>query len=142
MDGIRCAPRGMFWCARCATWRSELRPDSGWCEVCVRRERLTDYEWRCAEAMEIMSDEDRFVYENTEAKRAPRKTILCPSIAAVREMAREKGVPFEVEWARAEEEYCLKCVNRDMNALKKRLSRMREKTGTNPRKGRKKKQRM
>ena len=135
MDESGCTLGEMFWCVRCATWRSELRPDSGWCEVCVRRERLIDYEWRCAEAMELMSEEDRFTYENTEAKRAPRKAIACPPVEAVREMAREKGVPFEIEWARVEEEHCLKCVKRDMNASKKRLSRMREKTGTNPRKG-------
>ena len=132
---LRCYVSKLVWCDECAIWRSRIDKD-GRCRVCAMRERLAGREAACAEALAAMTPEQRAVYDENEAKRGtrrfparpkPRIAGSCPISRYERERAKAAYLLDIEEW----EHRRLKL---PYDAAKTRLRRMREVTGTNPRK--------
>ncbi|RDB63652.1 hypothetical protein [Eggerthella sinensis] len=130
---LRCCRTRLVWCDECASWRSALDRD-GRCRVCRMRSQLAGREAACAGALAAMTPEQRAVYAESESRRAtrsfpprPRKRESCPVSRYEREKARAAYLLELEEW-----EYRRALL--PYNAAKTRLRRMREATGTNPRK--------
>lgn len=133
---LRCYRPKLVWCDECASWRSYLNKRTGKCRVCSMQDRLAGREWACAEALESMTPEQRTVYEESESLRQtrrppawpkPRKRESCPVSLYERAKAEE-------DHFRAIEQWEYRRLELPYNAAKTRLRRMREVTGTNPRK--------
>lgn len=132
---LRCCRTRLVWCDECATWRSALDRD-GRCRVCRMREQLAGREAACAEALAAMTPEQRAVYAESEAKRSTRRFPSRP-----RPAKRESCPMSRYERDKAQAEYLLdlekweyRRLKLPYDAAKTRLRRMREVTGTNPRK--------
>lgn len=133
---LRCCRVRLVWCAECASWRSETDRRTGRCRVCRMREQLAGREAACAEELAAMTPAQRAVYETSEAKRGTRPASLGP-----RPRKRESCPASRFERDRAEAAYLLdledweyRRLKLPYDAAKKRLQRMREVRGTNPRK--------
>lgn len=132
---LRCYRARLVWCDECATWRSALDKD-GRCRVCRMRGQLAGREAACAEALAAMTPEQRTVYAESEAKRSTRRFPPRP-----KPEKRESCPVSRYERAKAEAAYLLdieewehRRLKLPYDAAKTRLRRMREVTGTNPRK--------
>lgn len=131
--------RELQWCDRCANWRTVLDDRTGWCRVCGLRDRSEKYEVSCFEALLAMNPEDRDLYAETETQRQSRKISPKPKrcqFAMGADTALESEEEIDAAYFTALEEWECERLNRLCNATKTRLRRMREKTGSNPRKGR------
>lgn len=133
---LRCCRVRLVWCAECASWRSEVEPKTGRCRVCRMREQLAGREAACVEEYAAMTPEQRAVYDANEARRGTRPSSLGP-----RPRLRESSPLSRHERDRAKAAYLLDLEEWEhrrcrlpYNAAKKRLQRMREVRGTNPRK--------
>lgn len=131
---LRCYKPRLVWCDECATWRTYTNDRTGRCKVCSMSEQLRGRETACAEALSQMSIKDRLIYEESEAKRGtrklprrPQKTESCPISMYERKRA-------EASYLIALEQWEYDCRKLQYDAAKTRLRRMREKSGTNPRK--------
>ena len=133
---LRCYKSQLVWCVECASWRSRISPKTGQCRVCQMRDQLAGREEACAEVWEQMNAEQRAIYSNAEALRStrttslaprPRKQASCPVSLYQRRKAEERYLLDLEEW-----EY--RRVLLPYNAAKKRLQRMRQHLGQNPRK--------
>lgn len=132
---LRCCRTRLVWCDECACWRSAIDLD-GRCRVCRMREQLAGREAACAEALAAMTPEQRAVYADSESRRAtrsfqprpkPTKRESCPVSRYERDKA-EAAYLIELE------EWEYRRLKLPYDAAKTRLRRMREVTGTNPRK--------
>lgn len=127
---------GMSWCDSCATWRTSLSERTGRCRVCEMRERIAGREAACAEALAAMTPEQRRVYERTESARGSRKAMPPrPRKPGARAMGRSDAARAEKRWLAEMERWEYLREKRIYDAAKTRLRRMREATGSNPRKG-------
>ena len=137
---LRCYQSRLVWCVECASWRSRVSPKTGRCRVCQMREQLRGREDACTQVLEQMSEKQRRTYLDAESLRHTRSTSLEP-----RPQKRASCPVSMYERAKAEEQYLLdleeweyRRVLLPYNAAKKRLQRMREHVGDNPRKKSKK----
>lgn len=125
-------------CPSCGEARSKegrWRETTGICDVCRMRDQLRDAQYRQAKAYASLTAEQRQVYDRTQAQvgdsglpprpTAPRTAGLAPNKA---QRLRELHAIDVERWEKA-------CLRRQINAAKTRTKRMREKSGTNPRKG-------
>lgn len=133
---LRCCRVRLVWCAECASWRSEVDRRTGRCRVCRMREQLAGREAACVEEYMAMTPAQRKAYDKEEAKRGTRPSSLGP-----RPAKRASCPVSRFERDRAESAYLLDLEEWEhrrallpYNAAKKRLQRMREVRGTNPRK--------
>lgn len=130
---LRCYVPRLVWCDECATYRSRLDAD-GRCRVCAMRERLAGREAACAEALAAMTPEQRAVYAESESKRATRRFPPRPNKRACCVVSRYQRDKAEADHLLAIEEWEYRRLKLPYDAAKTRLRRMREVTGTNPRK--------
>ncbi|MCB6311791.1 hypothetical protein [Gordonibacter pamelaeae] len=133
---LRCYVTRLVWCDECAAWRSWVDPRTGRCRVCRMRDQLSGREAACAEELAEMTPAQRAVYDKSEAQRGTRPSSLGP-----RPRKRESCPVSRFERDRAEAAYLLDLEEWEYrrfklpyDAAKKRLQRMREVRGTNPRK--------
>ena len=126
-------PSQMEWCDLCSTWRTKLDERTGWCRVCLMRKRYRNREEACLEALEAMKPKERERYLETETQRQMRVAPPKPKKAPAGSSDERENA--EADYLAAVEEWELAKYKRLYDASKTRLRRMREKTGTNPRKG-------
>lgn len=125
----------LAWCDECATWRTSVSERTGRCRVCEMRHRTEGREAACAEALAAMTPEQRSLYASTESRRGTRKKAdPMPKRPDTRPMGRFEAVRAERAWHAAVEEWELRRAKLPYDAAKTRLRRMREATGSNPRK--------
>ena len=132
---LRAPVWGLVWCDECATWRTSVSERTGRCRVCEMRHRTEGREAACAEALAAMTPEQRALYASTEARRGTRKRPekVPPPIIPDNATEREAEL-IRARYAAAVEEWEWRSLKLSYDAAKTRLRRMREKTGTNPRK--------
>lgn len=133
---LRCSLTQLVWCNECARWRSHTSTKTGQCKVCRMRDQLAGREAACAETLAAMTQKQRAVYTAQEAGRGTRKSSLKP-----RPKKRESCSVSRYERSKAEaayqldlEEWEYRSLKLPYDAAKTRLRRMRQVTGTNPRK--------
>lgn len=133
---LRCYKSRLVWCVECASWRSRINPKTGRCRVCQMRAQLQGREEACADVWAQINESQKAAYTNTESLRHTRTTSLEP-----RPKKRASCPVSRYERAKAEEQYLLDLEEWEYrrallpyNAAKKRLQRMREHLGQNPRK--------
>ena len=133
----RCIRTRLVWCRECAGWRSSVDA-AGRCRVCRMREQLAGREAACAEVYSRMSPEQRAVYSSSEAKRGTRPSSLepRPRMRASCPVSRYQRDRVRTDYLLALEAWEHRRLELPYNAAKKRLQRMREVLGENPRKGR------
>ncbi|RDB68744.1 hypothetical protein [Eggerthella sinensis] len=124
----------LVWCDKCATWRTSIDKRTGWCRVCTMREQLTRREEACADALASMPPRQRAIYEKTEAERATRRLPPHPSMRYLSPASPAERCEEEAAYLEAMETWECRVLKLRYDAAKTRLRRMREKTGTNPRK--------
>lgn len=133
---LRCFTRKLEWCNTCATWRSTISPKTGKCAVCRKKEQLESAKFRTADAYAQLPAEHRETYAESLAIRTttfpprPKKQGSCPVSRYYRSKAEEQYLRDLERWEVA-------CLTRLVDAEKQQTKRMREKTGTNPRKNKK-----
>lgn len=130
---LRVPAWGLVWCDECASWRSSVDRD-GRCRVCAMRERLAGREAACAEALAAMTPEQRSVYAESEAKRATRRFMPRPVRRRTDGMGLFEAAKADRDWHIDLERWEYRRLKLPYDAAKTRLRRMREVTGTNPRK--------
>lgn len=131
---LACDGTVFVWCDRCATWRTGLNGRTGWCRICTMREQLRGREQACAEALAAMSASARAVYEKTEAERQTKRLPPHPVKRYVPPSADGRRNVEEARYLAEMEEWEYRVLKLRYDAAKTRLRRMREKTGSNPRK--------
>lgn len=133
---LRCYRSRLAWCDDCASWRTYVSERTGKCRVCSMRDRISGREDACAEALAAMNPEQRCIYDENEALRqtrrqpsrpAPKKRESCP-------VSRYERAKADEDYLRSIEQWEYRRLELPYNAAKTRLRRMREVTGTNPRK--------
>lgn len=130
---LRLYVRKLEWCNTCATWRSTISPKTGKCAVCRKKEQLESAKIRTADAYAQLPAEHRETYDENLAIRTttfpprPKKQGSCPVSRYYRSKAEEQYLRDLERWEVA-------CLTRLVDAEKQQTKRMREKTGTNPRK--------
>lgn len=130
---LRCHVPKLAWCDDCATWRGYLDAD-GRCRVCRMKDQLQGREAACADAMAAMDPTTRRIYEDAETKRQSRRLPLKPRKHESCPMSRYERSKAETRYLLDIEDWQYQCLKLQYDAAKTRLRRMREKTGTNPRK--------
>lgn len=128
------ASSDLVWCTNCATWRTKLNTRTGWCRVCTMREQLKNREDACADALALMEPADRAVYEDTEVERQTRHLPPLPTKRFIETSENDEPAEEEARYLADLEEWQYHMLKLRYDAVKTRLRRMREKTGTNPRK--------
>lgn len=107
---------------------------TGFCEVCRMRDSLAEARWAQSEAYASLSPRQRAVYDATEAKvgrsRLPPKPPQ-PKLSGLDAHRRQRA---EDLYAIDVERWQMRCLKLLTDATKQRTKRMREKSGTNPRK--------
>lgn len=131
---IRCVEASFVWCDHCATWRTRLNGRTGWCRICTMREQLRGRERACSEALAAMPPSARAVYEKTEAERQTKRLPPHPVKRLVSTAPDGRPRMEEARYLAEMEEWEYRVLKLRYDAAKTRLRRMREKTGTNPRK--------
>lgn len=131
---LRFYTSSLVWCPRCATWRTSLNARTGNCPVCTKHEQLLKGEWRISQSLKKLDEAQRITYLNQETRRGPRSIPSKPT----RKQAHHRQSAYQA--AKAEELYLieiekweLRCLELRINADKKRLERIRAKSGDNPR---------
>lgn len=132
---LRCVRWDLVWCSHCSSWRSAVDIQTGRCRVCREQVKLADAKERCERELRRLSDEQRAGFEDGRRWRGskkplppkPRMPASSPASAYERKRARRHYLLAMEEW-----EY--QRARRPYNAEKKRLQRIREILGTNPRK--------
>lgn len=124
----------LVWCDRCATWRTSVSKSTGWCRVCTMREQLVRREEACADALATMKPCERAIYEKTEAERATKRLPPYPCKKYVPASQQSERSAEDARYLEAIETWECRVLKLRYDAAKTRLRRMREKTGTNPRK--------
>lgn len=124
---------GLVWCDECACWRTTLNKD-GQCRVCDMQNRLAGREAACADTLALMTIAQRSVYEESESKRASRRMLPRPKRAHTESMGYFEASKADRDWYVAIERWEYARLKLQYDAAKTRLRRMREVTGTNPRK--------
>lgn len=124
----------LVWCDKCATWRTSISKNTGWCRVCTMREQLVRREEACADALATMMPHDRAIYEKTEAERATKRLPPCPTKKYLPASQQSERSIEDARYLEAMETWECRVLKLRYDAAKTRLRRMREKTGTNPRK--------
>lgn len=133
---LRCFRSQLEWCPVCATLRSHLSPSTGQCRVCSKRKQYDKGECRVSEALEQLTPKERLIYEEEEAKRGSRKLPRKP-LKPLRQGSLYERQKTEEAYLLAIERWEIRCLDLKIDANKTRLKRIREKTGSNPRKKRK-----
>lgn len=125
----------LVWCSSCAHLRTAVNPYTGKCRVCSKREQLQKSEWRVSDALSSLPCNLRHEYNLQETKRlsgTPPKPVRKKVSSDPRYRFRYMRELYR--YAREIELWEIKCLDRRINANKKRLERIRNKLGTNPRK--------
>lgn len=131
---LACDTVQLVWCDRCATWRTSLNTRTGWCRVCSIREQLAGREDACREALTLITAKERALYEKTEAERQTRKLPPHPVKRFVSPTAQGQRSREEAAYLASVEDWEYRVLKLRYDAAKTRLRRMREKSGSNPRK--------
>lgn len=131
---LRCYKRKMSWCPVCATWRSTLSDKTGMCRVCSKKKMLEDGEMRVSQELEKLTLEQRAEYNDQEVHRRTRCIPLKPIKLKVDPKNHYKYAKEEERYLREIEAWEIKCLDLRIDANKTRLKRIRQKSGSNPRK--------
>ena len=131
---LRCFVSKLTWCNQCAKWRVTVSERTGNCRVCAKREMLERSEERITEALEQLDLDQRAVYLQGEAKRGSRKMPPKPQKQASKVGSMYARKRAEEQHQKDLEQWEIACLDRQINANKTRLKRIRQKSGTNPRK--------
>lgn len=125
---------GMEWCPVCATWRTGINA-RGLCPVCQKRANIEAEEARCAEELAAMDPAQRASFEAAEGRRGSAKPPgRMPRRRRTDGMGLFAASKAEQEWLAAMEAWQLERLQREYDAAKQRLRRIRRVRGTNPRK--------
>lgn len=131
---LRFCASSLVWCPRCATWRTALNARTGDCPVCAKREQLLRGERRISQSLKRLDEAQRAAYLSQETRRGPRSIPSKPA----RKQGHHRQSAYQA--AKAEEAYLVeiekwevRCLEMRINADKKRLERIRAKSGDNPR---------
>lgn len=130
---LRCYKQKLQWCPMCANWRATVSPKTGICRVCSKRQMLEAGEDRVSEALEQLSIDQRAEYNDQEVHRISKMPPK-PTKKKVDTKSRYLSAKEEERYAREIEAWQIKCIDLRIDANKTRLRRIREKSGTNPRK--------
>lgn len=131
---LRCYKRKMSWCPVCATWRSTLSDKTGMCRVCSKKKMLEDGEMRVSQELEKLTLEQRAEYNDQEVHRRTRRIPPKPIKLKVDPKNHYKYAKEEERYLREIEAWEIKCLDLRIDANKTRLKRIRQKSGSNPRK--------
>lgn len=133
---LRCCKIQLVWCSGCANYRSSVNPRTGRCRVCQMRDQLAGREAACVEEYKAMSPTQRATYDREEARRGTRPSSLGPrpQMPASSPMSRYERDRAKATYLLELEAWEYRRLELPYLAAKKRLQRMREKRGTNPRK--------
>lgn len=131
---LRCYKRKMSWCPVCATWRSTLSDKTGMCRVCSKKKMLEDGEMRVSQELEKLTLKQRAEYNEQEVHRRTRRIPLKPIKLKVDHKNHYKYAKEEERYLREIEAWEIKCLDLRIDANKTRLKRIRQKSGSNPRK--------
>lgn len=132
---LRCFKSELKWCPSCAKMRASVSPVTGICRVCSKQHNKEEGEWRVSKALEQLTQEERIEYARQEARRGRRHMPPKPVKRVINPKHRYLYTKEEDRYAREVELWEIRCLDLDINANKTRLKRIREKLGTNPRKG-------
>lgn len=131
---LRFCASSLVWCPRCATWRTALNARTGDCPVCAKREQLLRGERRISQSLKRLDEAQRAAYLGQETRRGPRSIPSKPT----RRQDHHRQSAYQA--SKAEEAYLveiekweIRCLEMRINADKKRLERIRAKSGDNPR---------
>lgn len=130
---LRAHVSDLEWCAECAAWRSTVSPRDGRCDVCRMRASLERAERRAARALRALTPDERESYMATEPRRRSKPPPR-PRMPASSPMSRYQRAKAADLHAREMERWETACLEQRAAAARKRLERMREKAGANPRK--------
>lgn len=131
---LDCPSAQFVWCDKCATWRTRLNVRTGWCRVCTAREQLRGREEACAEALFLLKPNERAIYEKTEAERQTKRLPPHPVKRFVPPIESGKRSEEDARYLAEVEEWECRVLKLRYDAAKTRLRRMRQKSGSNPRK--------
>lgn len=136
---LRCRTTRLVLCCECGSYRSAVDKRHGKCRVCRMRDQLQGREWACGEEMARMTPEQRDVYERNESRRGTKPSSLGPRpvLGESCVLSRYERQKAKTAYLLALEEWEYRRLMLPYDAAKKRLQRMREVTGTNPRKSKK-----
>lgn len=130
---LRCHKSRLQWCNTCATWRATVSPNTGECAVCRKREQLSKAKARTADAYRSLSADQRSVYAESMTSRSTKHRKR-PVKRASNPMSRYDRAKAHDDYMRDLERWEIDYLDREINAEKTLLKRMREKVGSNPRK--------
>lgn len=126
-------------CPKCSQARSRLgkwQDRTGFCEVCRLRASYEKALYDQAEAYADLTQEQRYRYDREQARTGRSEVPPRPKMPQTFGMSAPRARRAEELHAIEVERWEVKYLTRLLNAAKKRTQRMRELSGTNPRKGR------
>jgi len=131
---LRCFESTLVWCSECASWRTALSPKTGYCKICAMRQQIKGREDECTRVLAVMDQQQRLRYEESEKRRHTRTIPIKPHKQITLNMSHYQSKRAEDLYLREMEAWEHQCLKLRYDATKKRLERMREKVGLNPRK--------
>ena len=121
----------LYWRSGCSTFRSGLRPDTGWCEICFMREKAEESALRCDDEIDaILALGLRLAKK--DAKRSQCKKPHRPKMRKADPDDPDDAERARVELFLADEGWDMTVAKRFLDAERHRLCRLRKKSGTSP----------
>lgn len=129
---LRCFRSELALCPSCGCMRATVAGNRfGICEPCRRRTQLAAIEGRVADLMAELPEEERRVYEDTEAEREARVIDPMPSKRPTRGLSRYEAAKAEDDYDRAMERWLAARYARAVKSAQKRKERIEKKVKTN-----------
>ena len=118
-------PEGMEWCDVCATYRTRLRPDTGWCHVCYLTAKVEKERRKCEAVLDRLPLAERMAFE--EAREKGERSAASSEYASSRGAAcGQQDGPCENEYV-LEERRQLARLKAEYDSERSRLRRLRAK---------------
>lgn len=130
---LRVHKPNLQWCNTCATLRATISPKTGECAVCRKREQLVRAKARTAAAYQSLPADQRSVYADSMTSRSTKRRKR-PEKRGSNPLSRYERAKAHDDYLRDLERWEIDYLDREINAEKTLLKRMREKIRTNPRK--------
>lgn len=125
-------------CPKCSKARAKSGKwigRTGFCEVCRMEDSYREALWRQAEAYDDLTPEQRWEYDRTQAQTGRSKIPPHPKRPQTYGLSPQRARRLEDLYAIEVEQWEKQRLTMLTNAVKKRTQHIREKAGTNPRKG-------
>lgn len=127
---LRCYKPRLAPCPACGALSGHLGRE-GICEPCRRREQLAEINARIAELMPLLPQEERDLYEKTEAQTDVSRRDPMPKAPDTRDMSYYHRAKAEEAYVLAMEKWAAKNLQREIKRVQKRKERIEEKTKIN-----------